>query len=67
MDCYKPQEILTQPDIIAIHKVENTYTPLGQLKQKKITEGTTILQTIDYTYNIRGVSLRCKRQPDKRC
>ena len=32
----------------------NTYTPLGQLKQKKISEGNTILQTIDYTYNIRG-------------
>ena len=32
----------------------NTYTPFGQLKQKKISEGNTILQTIDYTYNIRG-------------
>lgn len=41
-------------DVMAIHKVENTYTPLGQLQQKKITEGSTVLQTIDYTYNIRG-------------
>ena len=41
-------------DVMAIHKVQNTYNPLGQLKQKIISEGTTVLQTIDYNYNIRG-------------
>lgn len=41
-------------DVMARHRVENTFTPLGQLKQKKISEGSIFLQSIDYTYNIRG-------------
>jgi RHS repeat-associated protein len=41
-------------DVMALHKIENTYTPLGQLQQKKISEGNTLLQTVDYGYNIRG-------------
>ncbi|PKP47460.1 MAG: hypothetical protein CVT94_11355 [Bacteroidetes bacterium HGW-Bacteroidetes-11] len=41
-------------NVMAKHVVENVYTPLGQLLQKKISEGSTVLQTIDYGYNIRG-------------
>jgi len=34
--------------------VSNTYNTLGQLASKQIAEDGTILQTIDYQYNIRG-------------
>ncbi|GAP43970.1 protein containing RHS repeat-associated core domain [Lentimicrobium saccharophilum] len=41
-------------DVMALHKVQNNYTPLGQLRQKIISEGGISLQTVDYSYNIRG-------------
>lgn len=33
---------------------KNSYTILGQLKSKKVYEGTALLQCVDYQYNIRG-------------
>jgi len=35
-------------------KINYTYTTLGQVKSKEVKDDNTTLQTIDYTYNIRG-------------
>jgi RHS repeat-associated protein len=34
--------------------INYTYTTLGQVKSKQIKDNTTLMQTVDYTYNIRG-------------
>ncbi len=42
------------PGNAAVRNITYAYTPLGQVKSKQIRDDATLMQTVDYTYNIRG-------------